>query len=371
MNMSKDRRPIMILAGGTGGHVYPALAVARCLLEMGVPVVWMGTRQGLEARVVPQAGIQIEWLSVGGLRGKSPLTWLLAPLRLNLAIAQALLILMRHRPRAVLGMGGFVAGPGGLVAFLLGKPLIIHEQNAIAGLTNRLLAPLCDRVLAGFPGTFQSRSVTVTGNPVRHEIASLPNPESRLANRAGRLHLLVIGGSLGATALNEIVPKALKTLPEAQRPEVTHQAGRGHVGDTEHDYQLVGVKANLHTFIEDMVDAYAWADLVLCRAGALTVAELAAVGVAAILVPYPHAVDDHQTANARLLVDAGGAVLLRQSELTATRLGALLRGFMNNREELVDMATAARQLARAGAAEMVARICLEVACAGSGQTQTG
>jgi len=352
-------RPIMILAGGTGGHVYPALAVAQRLQKKGVPVVWMGTRRGLEARVVPQAGIPIDWLSVSGLRGKRVFTWLLAPLRLNVAISQALMILLRHKPRLVLGMGGFVAGPGGLMAFVLSKPLVLHEQNAVAGLTNRLLAPLCDRLLEGLPGAFKSAQAKVVGNPVRREIAELPPPEQRIAGRVGRLRLLILGGSLGAQALNEVVPEALKILTAEERPDVWHQTGPTKRQAAEQSYDRCGVQGKIEDYIEDMATAYAWADLVLCRAGALTIAELATSGVASILVPYPYAVDDHQTANARILTAGGGAVLLQQSDLSAARLASLLKHFSRGRQELVNMALAARALAMPNAAETVAEICLE------------
>ncbi len=357
--MIADARPIMILAGGTGGHVYPALAVAQRLMRKGHPVVWMGTRRGLEARVVPQAGIPIDWLSVSGLRGKRIITWLLAPLRLNVALSQALMILLRHKPRVVLGMGGFVAGPGGLMAFVLSKPLVIHEQNAVAGLTNRLLAPLCDRLLEGLPGAFMSAKAKVVGNPVRREIAELPPPEERLIGRAGRMRLLILGGSLGAQALNEVVPEALRLMAEEERPVVWHQAGPSKRQAAEQRYSSCEVSGKIEDYIDDMAKAYAWADLVLCRAGALTIAELAAVGVASILVPYPFAVDDHQTANARILSVGGAAVLLQQKDLNAARLASLLKHFLRGRRELIDMASAARSLAQPNAAETVAEICLQ------------
>ena len=353
--------PVMILAGGTGGHVYPALAVAQRLISLGVPVVWMGTRRGLEARVVPEAGIDVDWLSISGLRGKGLLTWLLAPWRLNLAIAQALMIILRQKPRAVLGMGGFVAGPGGVAAFLMSRPLLIHEQNAIAGLTNRLLAPLCDYLMEGFPQTFKTRRAQYIGNPVRPEIADLPDPERRLASRKGALRLLVLGGSQGAQALNEILPQALARLAQGQRLEIWHQAGPGNIDETRRHYQQFESGVRLEAFIEDMASAYAWADLVLCRAGALTIAELCAVGIGAILVPYPYAVDDHQTANARFMVDAGGAILIQQAELTSARLVALLTRFTAERQHLTDMAIAARSLAKPEATEKVADLCLKAA----------
>ncbi len=363
--------PVMILAGGTGGHVYPALAVARSLERMGMPVVWMGTREGLEARVVPAAGIPIAWLSVGGLRGKDLSAWLLAPFNLSIAIAQAVRILLQYKPRAVLGMGGFAAGPGALAAFILGKPLIIHEQNALAGFTNRLLAPLASRVLEGFPGTFRGRDSLYIGNPVRGDIAALPPPEQRMPGRASRMRLLVLGGSLGAKKLNDVVPEALQQIPAEERPEVWHQAGHSQIDGAVMGYRLAGVEARVDAFIDDMAAAYAWCDLVVCRAGALTIAELAAAGVGAILVPYPFAVDDHQAANARFLSEAGAAIMVRDNALDAARLKALLAGFMRegsiDRQRLLDMARAARRQAHVDASEQVAQVCLAAACAGACQ----
>ncbi len=354
-----EARPIMIIAGGTGGHVYPALEVARCLLNMNVPVVWMGTQKGLEARVVPKAGIRINWLTVEGLRGKGLLAWLFAPLRLNLAIVQALMIILRQKPRVVLGMGGFVAGPGGVVAFMLSRPLVIHEQNAIPGLTNRLLAPLCDRLLEGFPNTFKSSKARYVGNPVRKEITELPAPELRFSDRQGPLRLLVLGGSLGARVLNDIVPQTLRQFSGDKRLDVWHQTGHQNIEDARHKYKNLEQNVRVEPFIEDMASAYAWADLVLCRAGAITLAELCAVGIGAVLVPYPFAVDDHQTANARFFVEAGAGVLIAQTDLTLQRLASFLMSFERNRDKLLAMAVTARKLARSDAGEVVARICLE------------
>ncbi len=360
--MSAETRPVLITAGGTGGHVYPALAVARELQARQVPVVWMGTRRGLEARVVPGAGIPMAWLWVSGLRGKGLLAWLLAPLRVMIALSQALVIVLRYRPRAVLGMGGFVSGPGGLIAALLRRPLVIHEQNAVAGLTNRILSRFSRRVLEGFPGTFEDiADVVYTGNPVRADIAAIEAPETRLAGRSGPLRLLVIGGSQGAQVLNETLPDVLKCLPEHRRPEVWHQAGSRNIESAERRYRLAQVKVRVAPFIEDMAEAYAWADLVLCRSGALTVAELAAAGVGSILVPFPFAVDDHQTRNGAFLADAGAAVLLPQSQLSPSRLTELLERLGNDRQCLLEMAVAARRLARVGATQQVADICLAVA----------
>ena len=304
----------MILAGGTGGHVYPALAVARALQQHSKDIVWLGTHRGLESRVVPDAGIHIEWISVAGLRGKGMLTFLAAPFRLLLALSQSLRVMFRYRPSAVLGMGGFVSGPGGLAAWLTRRPLVIHEQNAVAGLTNRLLARLARVVLQAFPGSFSSLPDAETvGNPVRADISALVDPATRFAGRDGPLRLLVLGGSQGALALNKTVPAALALLSQDKRPMVRHQAGDRTYGLARDAYSEHGIEVSLTAYIEDMADAYAWADLVVCRSGALTVAEISAAGLAAIFVPYPAAVDDHQTANAAPMIKAGAAVILPES----------------------------------------------------------
>ncbi|MEA2093223.1 MAG: undecaprenyldiphospho-muramoylpentapeptide beta-N-acetylglucosaminyltransferase, partial [Pseudomonadota bacterium] len=313
---ASSRRPVLIMAGGTGGHVFPALAVAAELSALGVPVAWLGTRRGLEAKLVPAAGYPLMAIRVTGLRGKGLLRLLLAPFMLTLALAQALLVLLRLRPMAVLGMGGFAAGPGGAVAWLLRRPLLIHEQNSVPGTTNRLLAPLARRVLEGFPGSWPAaRQALHTGNPVRPEIASLPQPDARYANRSEVLRLLIIGGSLGAQVLNQVVPKAIARLPLDARPQIHHQTGQADAAAVQHRYQGIGSDARVEAFIDDMAAAYAWADLVVCRSGALTVAELAAAGVASILVPFPHATDDHQTGNANYLANAAAAILMPQTSL--------------------------------------------------------
>jgi len=354
--------PILIMAGGTGGHVYPALAVARALIAKSREVVWLGTRQGIEARVVPAAGIPIEWIAIGGLRGKRAATLLLAPFRLAVALAQSLAVMLRHRPAAVLGMGGFVSGPGGLAAWLTRRPLIIHEQNAVAGLTNRLLARLARVVLQAFPGSFNSkRDIETVGNPVRVDIAAISPPESRLATRTGPIRLLVLGGSQGALALNETVPAALALLPADMRPIVRHQTGDRTLGDARAAYGKHGIDAQLESFIEDMAAAYAWADLVICRAGALTVAELSAAGLPAIFVPFPAAVDDHQTANARPMAEAGAAEILQQGEMTGATLAGLLRSWLSDRERLVERARQARALAKPDALVRIRDHCLAAA----------
>ncbi len=348
--------PVLIMAGGTGGHVFPALAIARALRARDERVVWLGTERGLEARVVPADGIPFERVRVRGLRGRGALGWLLAPFALALALLDAVRVLRRWQPRVVLGMGGYTAGPGGVAAWLLRRPLVIHEQNAVAGLTNRLLAGLARRVLVAFPGSFPAgRATTATGNPVRAEIAALPPPAERFAGRAGPLRVLVLGGSQGARALNELVPAALGLLAPAERPVVRHQAGERTRAVAEAAYARAGVAAEILPFIDDMAAAYGWADLVVARAGALTVAELAAAGVAAILVPFPAAVDDHQTRNARYLVDAGAATLCPEAALTPATLAAELR--RHDRALVLARATRARALARPEAtADIVAAV---------------
>jgi len=353
---------VLIMAGGTGGHVFPALAVATWLLARGVAVTWMGTRAGLEATLVPKAGIPVEWIEVSGLRGKGLSRKLRTPLMLGRALWQAGAILRRLRPRVVLGMGGFASGPGGMMARWLGIPLVVHEQNAIAGMTNRWLSRFASQALEAFPQTFPParRAITV-GNPVRQSIADLPPPEERWAGHGGRPRLLVLGGSQGARALNQMVPQALALFGADDRPEVWHQAGGQLHEAAETAYRDAGVTARLTPFIEDMAEAYGWADLVLCRAGALTIAELAAAGVGAVLVPFPFAVDDHQTANARFLEQGGAALIRQQAELDAGRLAATLRELLGDRARLLNMAIAARRLAKMNAAEQVARACLEQA----------
>jgi UDP-N-acetylglucosamine--N-acetylmuramyl-(pentapeptide) pyrophosphoryl-undecaprenol N-acetylglucosamine transferase len=354
--------PVLIMAGGTGGHVFPALALARVLREKSLEVLWLGTARGLEARLVPAEGIPLERLSVGGLRGKGALTWLAAPWRLTLALAQALRVMWRYRPVVVVGLGGFVTGPGGLAAWLTRRPLLIHEQNAIAGFTNRCLAPLAREVLEAFPGSFgRDVQARVIGNPVRRDISAVPPPRERFAGRSGPVRILVLGGSQGAARLNAVVPFALARLAASVAFDVRHQAGERWLEEGRASYARAGVRADVRPFIEDMSEAYAWADLVICRAGALTISELAAAGVAAVLVPFPAAVDDHQTFNAQFLVRAGAAILIPDRELTAERLAAELERLAAGRGRLLAMAERARQLARPGAAEELAASCLRLA----------
>jgi len=352
----------MVMAGGTGGHVFPALAVAEVLRSRGNEVFWLGAPNSFESRVVPEHGFSMEMISIKGVRGNGVLRWLAAPFKIMLAMYQALRALRRHKPSLVLGMGGFVSGPGALAARLLGIPLVIHEQNAIPGLTNQWLAYLASRVLEAFPGSFAARhKARVTGNPVRREIVQLPAPEVRMAEREGALRLLVLGGSLGAQVLNETLPAALKLIAPESRPLVCHQAGRDKHQATQAAYAQAGVAAEVVPFISDMAAAYAWADLVVCRSGALTVAELAAAGVGALLVPYPYAVDDHQTKNARYLADRGAAVLLPQDRLDAQYLATQLEPLLGERAGVLAMAKKARALALADATLSVANICEEVA----------
>lgn len=353
-------KTIMIMAGGTGGHIFPALAVAEYLRGQDWNIVWLGSRAGMEARVIPPKGYTMAWVRFSGVRGKGWLRMLRLPFNLLVAFWQSARAIFLHRPDVVLGMGGYVAFPGGMMASFLNRPLVIHEQNSIAGLTNRVLARLADRILVAFPNAFApSTAVIWTGNPVRGEITALKGPESRYAARSGRLQLLVIGGSLGARVLNEIVPRALALLGADARPQVTHQSGALHAEALREHYRQAGVSAELIPFIDDMAARYAAADLIICRAGASTVTELAAVGVASVLVPYPHAVDDHQTHNARYLAERGAAVLIPQRELTPEKLARLLGEF--TREKLLAMAQAARAAGKPEATRAVAEICMELA----------
>ena len=355
-------RPILVMAGGTGGHVYPALAVAKALQARSRDVVWLGTHRGLESRVVPAAGINMEWINVSGLRRKGLLAIIIAPFRLSWALLQSLIVIARRRPAAVLGMGGFVSGPGGLAAWLTRRPLVIHEQNAAAGLTNRLLARLARVVLQAFPGSFNSdvRAETV-GNPVREDIAAVAAPAKRYPAREGQLRLLVLGGSQGALSLNRTVPAALALLPEDLRPIVRHQCGSATLDTAREAYEGSGIDVELLPFIEDMASAYAWADLVVCRAGALTVAEICAVGLPAVFIPYPSAVDDHQTANATPLMEAGAGSIMQERDLSDESLAAELRRWLTSREELMARAEQARALAMPDSLARITELCLEQA----------
>ena len=348
-------RTLLVMAGGTGGHVFPGLAVADLLRQRDWRVVWMGAPDGMEAKLVPARGYEMAWVRFTALRGKGLLRKLMLPFHLFSACWQARREISRLRPDVVLGLGGYVSFPGGLMAALFGWPLVIHEQNSIAGLANRVLARWAKRVACGFPDALP-RGVWV-GNPLRPEVTGLPTPAERLAGRADALHWLVLGGSQGAAALNDVVPRGLAMLDADQRPQVVHQAGARHLEQLQRNYEAAGVQAHCVAFIEDMAGAYEWADLVICRAGALTVAELAAVGVASVLVPFPHAVDDHQTRNARFLSAAGAARLLPQDDLSPQAIAELRQ---LTRAQLQSMAEEARALARPEATAALARMCEEL-----------
>ncbi len=351
------KRSILIMAGGTGGHIFPALAVADILRGQGWQVTWMGAPNSMEAELVPKHGYEMETVRFSGLRGKGIVRKLMLPLNLLIALWQSAIVMFSCRPDVVLGMGGYITFPGGLMAAILRRPLVLHEQNSIAGLSNKVLARFANRVLSGFPDVLPK--AIWCGNPVRSEIAALALPEQRYAARNGKLNLLVVGGSLGAKALNETLPLALAELPDSERPNVLHQTGKSNCEAVTQLYKQAGVEADVRAFIDDMAGSYAQADLVICRSGALTVAELAAAGVASLLVPFPFAVDDHQTHNARFLSERGAAILLPQSEMNAKELTQRLREL--DREKLKIMAQQARSLARAEAAGTVAAICGELA----------
>jgi len=350
-------RSILIMAGGTGGHIMPGLAVADVLRDQGWTVTWLGAPNSMEAELVPKHGYEVAWVNFSGLRGKGMLRKLMLPFNLLRALGQSAAAMFRYRPDVVLGLGGYITFPGGLMAALLRRPLAIHEQNSIAGLSNKVLARLAQRTLSGFPDVLPG--VEWCGNPVRTSIAALPEPAQRYGARSGKLNVLVVGGSLGAKALNEALPQALAMLPEEARPNVLHQTGKQHFDVVQQLYRNEGVEADIRPFLDDMAGCYADADVVICRAGALTVAELAAAGVASILVPFPFAVDDHQTHNARFLSERGAAVLLPQTELNAGQLAQLLREL--TREKLLAMAQQARGVAKADAAQRVADVCKELA----------
>jgi UDP-N-acetylglucosamine--N-acetylmuramyl-(pentapeptide) pyrophosphoryl-undecaprenol N-acetylglucosamine transferase len=351
---------VLVMAGGTGGHVFPALAVATALRGRGITVTWMGTRTGLEARLVPEAGFPIEWVDVGGVRGKGFATRLAAPLRIARAVSHAAGVIRRVDPAMVLGMGGFASGPGGLAAWLTRRPLVVHEQNAVAGMTNRVLARFAASVLEAFPGSFPAPiRARAVGNPVRPEIAALPAPAERMAGRDGPVRLLVLGGSQGALRINQLMPEALAGMDPSIRPVVRHQAGALHHEKAAAAYAAAGVEADVQPFLSDMAEAYGWADLVLCRSGALTVSELAAAGLGSVLIPFPAAVDDHQTLNARYLVDPGAALLAPEHTLDPERVRGLLEPLVSDRTRLLEMAAIARSVARPSALAEIEQTCLD------------
>jgi len=354
-----DSRPVLIMAGGTGGHIFPGLAVAEVLRAQGVPVAWLGAAGGMETQVVPAHGIELYVVPVRGLRGKGLKARVMAPLMLARALLASLAVMRRLKPRSVLSMGGYVAGPGGVAARMTHRPLLVHEQNRVAGYTNRKLAAYAKRVMAGFADALPDADWV--GNPVRASIAALPAPAQRIGARDGRPRLLVLGGSLGARALNLALPQALAQLAPAQRPEVLHQCGKRGLDEAQAAYAKAGVEARVVPFIEDMAGTYAWADLAVCRAGALTLAELMAAGLGAVLVPFPHAVDDHQTRNAEALFAAGAAEIIQERDLDVQALAQRLEALLGDRSKMLAMADAARALAKPDAAATIARACLQVA----------
>ena len=356
----KAQKTLMVMAGGTGGHVYPAMAVADYLVQQGWKIVWLCTENGMENRLIENKGYQKAMITMQGVRGKGLKGWLMLPFRLLNAFSQAHFAIKQYQPNVVLGMGGFAAFPGGVMARVLGKPLVIHEQNSVAGLTNKVLALFATKTLAAFPSAFKNKAnVSLVGNPVRADIAAIEAPQVRFEARQGALRLLVVGGSLGAQALNDTIPKALALLAGLQRPIVVHQAGEKHLASLQKNYQLANVEGDAKAFIADMASMYAWADIVICRAGALTVAELSAAGVASVLVPFPHAVDDHQTHNAHYLSAAGAATLIAQTDFTVARVADLLQQM--TREQCLAMAMKARALGLPTATKQVADICKELA----------
>jgi len=366
-NAMANNLRVLIMAGGTGGHVFPALSVAEELRERGAVVDWLGTGRGIENRLVPAANIPLHLLKVEGVRGRGILGLIKAPFLVSFAVFQAVKLLRQIKPQVVIGFGGFASGPGGLAAKVLAIPLVIHEQNAVAGTTNRLLAKFAQRVLCAFPHAFKKGRVAVSavvGNPVRKAIQDLPLVNVRYAARAAQkapLHLLVLGGSLGAKAINELVPQALAELAPDNRPEVWHQTGTSHQEGTAAGYAHYKVEGKVEAFIDDMASAYAWADMVICRAGALTVSEIMMAGVASVLIPLPSAIDDHQTWNAKNLTEAGAGIAVAQADLSAAKLAALLLTQFADRNHLMVMAEKARELAQANSAAQVADSCVEVA----------
>ena len=351
------QKTALIMAGGTGGHIFPGLAVAQELTARGWRVHWLGTPGSMEARIVPQHGLPLETIDFSGVRGKGVITLALLPLKLLRAFWQALAVVRRVRPDVVIGMGGYVTFPGGVMAVAAGKPLVLHEQNSVAGMANRVLAGMADRIFTAFPGVF--RKGHWVGNPLRAAFTQQPGPAERFAGRSGPLKLLVVGGSLGARALNDIVPQALALLPEDKRPLVMHQSGAAQIEQLRANYQAAGVQAELTPFIDDTAAAFAEADVICCRAGASTVTEIAAVGAAALFVPFPHAVDDHQSTNARFLVDAGGGWLVQQADMTPRSLADMLLNM--ERPALLERALKAKNMQKTQATREVVSACEELA----------
>jgi len=358
--MSRQGQGVLIMAGGTGGHIFPGLAVAEVLKTRNVPVRWLGAEGGMETRTVPAAGIALDVVSITGLRGKGVMRWVKMPVMLLRAVRQARRLLDANRPGCALSFGGYAAAPGGIAAWTKGIPVLVHEQNRIPGMTNRLLSRFSRKILQGFPGTFPDKMAAIdSGNPVRQEVAALAEPQTRLAGREGPIRILVTGGSQGAQVLNRMVPAALQMLFTSVALEIRHQAGAKRVDEAVEAYTHAGVKAEISPFIDDMAAAYEWADLVICRAGAATVAEIAAAGIASVLIPFAYAVDDHQTRNAEYLAEAGAAIILDQLSLNPEILAAALKPLLSDRDVLMDMAIAARGRALPNAAEKVVDACRE------------
>jgi UDP-N-acetylglucosamine--N-acetylmuramyl-(pentapeptide) pyrophosphoryl-undecaprenol N-acetylglucosamine transferase len=365
MKIDADIKKVLIVAGGTGGHVIPALSVAEHFNARGVDVHWIGTSQGIEARLVSEMNIPLSYIEIEGLRGHSWQRWLKAPWQITKAIFQAAQVIRQEKPNVVLCMGGYVTGPSALAAWLLRVPFVLHEQNAIEGWTNRLLSPFAKRIMVAFPKTFQDKKAKViyTGNPVREAILQVPPPDERWQNYdERRLRVLVLGGSLGATILNETVPKAMMLFSFADRPEIWHQTGNRHLAKTQALYEQNGIEGKVTDFITDMSNAYAWADVIICRSGALTIAEIAAVGVSSILIPFPYATDDHQTHNARFLSDGAAAILLPQTQLNEKILYEILKALKEDPKKRLTMARASREFANPQATIKVAEQCCEVGC---------
>ncbi len=358
--MKHPGQGVLIMAGGTGGHIFPGLAVAAALKRRNIPVRWLGVKGGMEALKVPQADIKLDLVAITGLRGKGFLRWLRMPLLLLRAVWQARRLLELNRPRCALSFGGYAAAPGGFAAWTKGIPLLVHEQNRIPGLTNRSLARIARKTLQGFPATFPEKLHPIdSGNPIRIELTELPLPADRLAERSGPIRVLITGGSQGAKILNQQVPAAMALLSSSCEFELRHQAGSKRIDEAARAYDAAGVEAKVCDFVDDMAEVYTWADLVICRSGALTVTELAAVGVASVLVPFALAVDDHQTCNAEYLASAGAAVIVPQATMTAQTLSLALQPLLADRGVLLSMACTARQLAMPGAVEKVVEACLE------------
>ena len=358
-------KPVMILAGGTGGHVFPALAVANELRDRGVPIIWVGTRKGIEARVVPEAGFSLVTMSVQGLRRKGVAQYFRAPLIIIRALYESFRIVMKHKPCALLGMGGFVSGPCALIGVLFRKPLIIHEQNAIVGLTNRILSPLSRIMFTGFPVQYKKQKIEYSGNPVRKNLTKLASPKERLKNRGGVKRLLIIGGSQGSVALNKVMPDAIKQLSTNMDIEIWHQCGALSYEQTVDRYKQLNIKSHIEEFIDNVDKAYEWADLIVCRSGAITLAEIASVGLASILVPYPHAVDDHQTANAHSYVSAGASCLIAEGDLSSEKLSGVIRSILEDDSKLIAMACAAKELGKLNASKRVADECMRACGCGN------